>query len=373
MMLFLFLLACTIQSSAGFTAGTQQFLLKNQRVFGLGELSTSFRKIDSSILLAKKSKGEKKDWSEPIPLGAPAQILAPPKSKEIVETVGDASIKETKIQGRKSSKPSGIGSDLRFRLLEEQAQPFRRLRQFLYIAAGGSAGIGSFVSVSRVVAALTGVQGVQPLSETVPNTAINLGVIAASEGLWIWEEKRGKGLLDKITERSGVRQQLAALPVELFDGEKSDLRGLRDRYRVIILAGTASEVTRAINLAGRQGDELARLDVLVVPYFTDLADDSDGWRAMREGSQSGTWDRWLARPRDLSVFAAWLAAERAQAAEAAGGPDPAAATAATDRLLRVFVIRRDGKVGARTVGPPAWPKLVAQIRALPVQDEYGTP
>ena len=43
------------------------------------------------------------------------------------------------------------------------------------------------------------------------------------------------------------------------------------------------------------------------------------------------------------------------------------------RLLRVYVLRKDGKVGARTVGPPAWPKLVQQIRMLPPQDEYGTP
>jgi hypothetical protein len=322
--------------------------------------------------MAKRSKGSKKDGDDkasPLPLVAPAQILASSNPLKIVQTVGEAADKEVKV---KSPKPSsgGIGSDLRFKLLEEQAQPFRRFRQFLYIAAGGSAGIGSFVSGSRIIAALTGVQGVQPLSETLPNTAINLGVVAVSTALWIWEDRRGQGLLDKITERSGVRQQLASLPVELSNGEASDLRGLRGRYRVILLAGTAAEVTRAINLAGRQGPELARLDVLLVPFFTDLADDSEGWRAMRDGSPSGTWDPWLARPQDRAAFAAWLAAERAQAADPAAA---AAAAAGEDRLLRVFVIRRDGKVGARTVGPPAWPKLVTQIRALPLQDEYGTP
>ena len=31
------------------------------------------------------------------------------------------------------------------------------------------------------------------------------------------------------------------------------------------------------------------------------------------------------------------------------------------------------QVGARTVGPPAWPKLVKQIQMLPLQDQYGTP
>ena len=31
------------------------------------------------------------------------------------------------------------------------------------------------------------------------------------------------------------------------------------------------------------------------------------------------------------------------------------------------------QVGARTVGPPAWTKLVKQIQMLPLQDQYGTP
>jgi len=31
------------------------------------------------------------------------------------------------------------------------------------------------------------------------------------------------------------------------------------------------------------------------------------------------------------------------------------------------------QVGARTVGPPAWPKLCKQIEMLPLQDQYGTP
>jgi hypothetical protein len=51
----------------------------------------------------------------------------------------------------------------------------------------------------------------------------------------------------------------------------------------------------------------------------------------------------------------------------------AAAPTSFDRLLRVMVIRKDGKVGARTVGPPAWPKLLKQIQMLPQQDQYGTP
>ena len=47
------------------------------------------------------------------------------------------------------------------------------------------------------------------------------------------------------------------------------------------LAGTAAEVTRAINLAARQADDLVRCQTAVVPFFTDLDDDSAGWDAMK--------------------------------------------------------------------------------------------
>ena len=132
-------------------------------------LTTSRRGVSSlTQALAKgKGKGKKVDTvdgdapsessSVTIP---PAQILAPSsESEEVVETIGDlAERKESRRRRRSSSSPTKIDSTLRFKLLEEQAQPLRRLRQFLYIAAGGSAGIGSFVSGTRIIAALTGVQ-----------------------------------------------------------------------------------------------------------------------------------------------------------------------------------------------------------------------
>ena len=73
-----------------------------------------------------------------------------------------------------------------------QSAPFRRFRQFFYFAAGASASLGTLIAGSRVLAALNGVTGTQPLSETLPNTLINSGVVAASLGLYFWEEGRGQ-------------------------------------------------------------------------------------------------------------------------------------------------------------------------------------
>ena len=123
----------------------------------------------------------------------------------------------------------------------------------------------------------------------------------------------------------------------------------------------------------------------MLPFFTDLNDDSMGWKAMQDNSPTGKWDTWLLRADDTSSWREWLINDRAMLMEknakakpttssgSSDTPVTGAAPTSFDRLLRVMVIRKDGKVGARTVGPPAWPKLLKQIQLLPQQDQYGTP
>jgi len=161
----------------------------------------------------------------------------------------------------------------------------------------------------------SGVDGVQPLSETVPNVAIDLGVVAAGVGLWFWEDGRGKASLEALAEKKGTKNLLANLDVELFDGATSNMRGLEGKYRPVLLAGTAAEVTRSINLAGRVAADLKRNDMLLVPFFTDLEDDSAGWQAMKDSSTNGMWDSFLARPINREGWTEWLLAEKSQVAE----------------------------------------------------------
>lgn len=56
---------------------------------------------------------------------------------------------------------------LQTRLREETEAPFRKVRMFVYAGSAASAGVGAFIAALRVVAALVGVSGVQPLAETV--------------------------------------------------------------------------------------------------------------------------------------------------------------------------------------------------------------
>ena len=63
---------------------------------------------------------------------------------------------------------------LQTRLREETEAPFRKARMFFYSGAAASAGLGAFVAGLRVIAALAGVSGVQPLAETVSLSRIVL-------------------------------------------------------------------------------------------------------------------------------------------------------------------------------------------------------
>lgn len=301
----------------------------------------------------------------------PADVLL----RKVEGDEGDLKTRRPRAAARaeKRAKESGISGELRYKLLEEQSNPFRKFRQTIYLACAGSASIGAFIAASRVVASLTGVDGVQPLSETVPNVAIDLGVVAAGVGLWFWEDGRGKASLEALAEKKGTKNLLATLDVELFDGATSNMRGLEGKYRPVLLAGTAAEVTRSINLAGRVAADLKRNDMLLVPFFTDLEDDSAGWQAMKDSSTNGMWDSFLARPINREGWTEWLLAEKSQVAEKQKENKYNIDTKAFDKLLRVFIIRMDGKVGSRTVGPPAWPKLVKSVESLPERDQYGTP
>lgn len=80
----------------------------------------------------------------------------------------------------KSPKSSPLSKEDRIRLMSEMATPYRGLRMFIYFAAASSAGIGAFVFFFRVLAG-------RDLGTTLPNLALQVGVLAAMVGLIKWE------------------------------------------------------------------------------------------------------------------------------------------------------------------------------------------
>ncbi|CEJ42926.1 DUF3493 domain-containing protein [Umezakia ovalisporum] len=69
------------------------------------------------------------------------------------------------------------------RLKAEMATPYRGVRQFIYIGFGASALIGAFIFFFQVLAG-------EDVNSTVPNLALQLGILAVIIFLWKKDKNR---------------------------------------------------------------------------------------------------------------------------------------------------------------------------------------
>lgn len=107
----------------------------------------------------------KNETTQDVP-GAENEISSPaPRSSD---SVVDDLLSDVKSapQGSEPPPPKRQYS-FRTRLREETEAPFRKARMFLFAGSAVSAGVGAFIAALRVIAALAGVPGTQPLNETV--------------------------------------------------------------------------------------------------------------------------------------------------------------------------------------------------------------
>ncbi len=71
------------------------------------------------------------------------------------------------------------------RLKAEITAPYRGFRKFIYVACGSSGLIGAFIFLFQSLAG-------RSLETTLPNLALQIGIVAAMVFLWRWEERRRK-------------------------------------------------------------------------------------------------------------------------------------------------------------------------------------
>jgi hypothetical protein len=83
---------------------------------------------------------------------------------------------------QRSPIPPGIDPDLYARLKAESKAPYRGLRQFVYVALGGSGFVGAIVFLSQVLAG-------RDLGNSLPNLGLQIGVVALMIWLYRLEER----------------------------------------------------------------------------------------------------------------------------------------------------------------------------------------
>ncbi len=79
-------------------------------------------------------------------------------------------------------KPAKLDPEIYARLKAEANAPYRGLRRFIYTGFGASGAIGGFVFLAKILAG-------QNLRETIPNFALQVGVVALMVWLYRLEAK----------------------------------------------------------------------------------------------------------------------------------------------------------------------------------------
>ena len=88
------------------------------------------------------------------------------------------------IPNPKTGPESKINPQQYQRLRAEVAHPYRGLRLFLYIAFASSGFIGGVIFLAQAISG-------QDLATTLPNLALQIGVVALMIFLWRWDTGKG--------------------------------------------------------------------------------------------------------------------------------------------------------------------------------------
>ncbi|MEL7053558.1 MAG: DUF3493 domain-containing protein [Cyanobacteria bacterium J06588_5] len=71
------------------------------------------------------------------------------------------------------------------RLVAEANAPYKGLRKFIYASVGGSGAIGGFVFFTKILAG-------RDLAASLPNLALQMGIVALMVFLFRWEDREKK-------------------------------------------------------------------------------------------------------------------------------------------------------------------------------------
>lgn len=113
--------------------------------------------------------------------------MAKKKPSDKSRKQGQPGKKSTNVprQTPRQTPPSGMSQERYDRLLAEAEAPYKGLRKFIYAAFGASGAIGGFVFFAKILAG-------RDLADSLPNFALQMGVVALMVFLFRWEDRQEK-------------------------------------------------------------------------------------------------------------------------------------------------------------------------------------
>lgn len=277
----------------------------------------------------------------------------------------------------KKKKKGSLEEGTRSKLLAESIAPWRAVRLFFYAGLGSGAALGGFITLTGVIAALSGARTDLDLNTEYVNLAIDFGAAAVLGVLAKIDLDKGAELdanvekkieqkkeQRKISESMKKREeQLSRLNLDIrvsVEGETqtATVGAIQKggKQHMIIIAGPKKACKDALMGANMLKVDFAMSNVLVVPYEIG-ADDSE--KQMRPSGGFGDRPIWETQPYVASTVGEewkdYIKAEMDDAVKQSGEK-------AMEEGIAI-VVANNGKVIRRGVGKVPWRQMVEQLEA----------
>ena len=272
------------------------------------------------------------------------------------------------------------------KLKEEVDNPFRKVRQFVYIAVGLAGLIGAVTTMPSIVLVSQGADG--DMQTNLINLGIDVAGVVSAAIFWNKdasdEARKVEMMLAK--ERAGAYQmdsseaiaraiEVANMPVQIQVNEQNgdetkivrfgDLQS-KGGQNIIVVAGRGEYVKEQVMTARLEGNDLFNsCETYVVPVIVDADVEAtsspqlDAVEALQKKGFGKTEELmaapYIGKPAQLNVWLAYLAKE-IELAKKQGEPD------IVNKGV-VLGVRKDGKIVRRGVGAVPWRQLVKELDA----------
>ncbi|GLC37803.1 hypothetical protein PLESTB_001478300 [Pleodorina starrii] len=255
-------------------------------------------------------------------------------------------------EGSKAPAFNIRGKEDAVQMRAEAEAPFRSLRLVFCGFSVVSAGLGFLISIPQLIGALGGAPSALPLEQVQQNLAIDAGAVALFAYLFNldWQAR------EKQLARLQREETLGALPIRLASGKVLRLTELRGSARVVLAAGSRTQVAAALAAAEPFREELVKRGVLVVPlpiFEEDAAAAAAASGPTAELPPLAPADqRWRAEPKRLDEWRSWFQQQLKFSAKAK--PENG-----------LFVgLRLDGRVRSSGSGVPPWRRYALELAPL---------
>ena len=238
------------------------------------------------------------------------------------------------------------------KLKSESEAPFRAVRFTLFGFGVVASGLALLSTLPQLIGTLGGARNAMGMEDVLTNLGTNIGSLLFC-AFFLKQDLEAR---DRQINRLTREEKLGALSIKLSNGKVISLASLRGTSRVVIAAGTRSQLASAVEYSSPMKDELVRRGVFLVtlPLFDD---ESSSDQPLEPPSPEDL--RWRAMPVQVEEWRAWFRNQQGTR------PDVMYARG-------LFVgLRLDGRVRSSGQGPPPFDRYRAELAPLSGEGKWS--